>query len=299
MKLIPLRTLVYALLLLTGARGADPEVIPVWPSTPPGETGTLPAEHDTTGPKGRMVAGQRVTRITDVSVPTLTIFRPAPDKDTGTAVIVCPGGGYKILAFDLEGTEVAQWLSGIGVTGIVLKYRVPARPGQPEYLAAVQDLQRAMSLVRSRAAEWKLNPAHIGVCGFSAGGNAAGLTSTFGNDRKYAAADEVDQVACRPDFGLLIYPGDFWDKATGRLSATVKIPANMPPQFLVQNMDDPISPLNAILFAEELSRHKVPAEMHIYAQGGHGIGLRSVAGLACTTWPAACEVWLRASKFIP
>jgi acetyl esterase/lipase len=284
-------------LYLTRVTAAPLEPLRLWPGSAPGESAALPPESDTTGPTGRLVAGARVTRITNVSAPTLTVYRPAPERDTHAAVIICPGGGYKILAIDLEGTEVAAWLNRIGVTGIVLKYRVPTRAHQPRWQAPVQDVQRAMSLVRSRASDWGLDPARIGVCGFSAGGNAAGLAATFGNERKYPAADAIDRFPCRPDFGLLIYPAYFVDSATGSLESQIKIPADMPPQFIVQNDDDPIS-LNALVFATELKRRHIPVELHLYTRGGHGIGLRPVPGLACTTWPEAAEAWLRTRQLI-
>jgi len=282
----------------TGA--AEPTPIRVWPGTPPGKTvSSALAEVDITKPEDRLIAGRRVTRISNISVPTLIVYQPTPAKRNGAAVIICPGGGYQRIATDAEGTEVAAWLNSIGVTGILLKYRVPAQEGQPIWLGAVQDLQRSISLVRSRAAEWGLNPARIGACGFSAGANAAGLAAAFGKDRKYPAADAIDQVSCRPDFGLLIYPANFWDPKTDGFNTSVPISSAMPPMFLVQNYDDPVNPLNALLLAAELKRHNVPAELHMYAVGGHGFGIRPVAGEACTTWPASAEVWLRTSQLIP
>ena len=149
---------------------AEPTVINLWPGKPPGDTQELPPEADTTKPNGNMVAGKRVMRIGNVSTPTISVFKPAPGKETGAAVVICPGGGHSILAWDLEGTEVAEWLTSIGVTGIVLKYRVPARVKATNYFAAVQDAQRAVSLVRSRASELGIDPKRIGIGGFSAGG---------------------------------------------------------------------------------------------------------------------------------
>src|SRR5205807_221696 len=147
-----------------------------------------------------------VLRISNVSHPTLTVHRPAKDKDTGAAVVICPGGGYSILAWDLEGTEVAKWLNSIGVTGIILKYRVPGRPDDPNHRLPLEDAQRAMSLVRSKAKEWDIDPGRVGMLGFSAGGNLTARACTQFDHRSYDAIDDVDKVSCRPDFGVLVYP---------------------------------------------------------------------------------------------
>lgn len=268
----------------------------LWPGKPPGETTELPTEVDTTKDTDNLIAGRRLQRIGNVSTPTLAIYRPAPEKDTGAAVIICPGGGHHILAYDLEGTEVAEWLNSIGVTGIVLKYRVPARDPERRWLAAVQDAQRAVSLTRSRAQEWKLDPARIGILGFSAGGETAGLTAIF-EERQYEAADEVDQASARPNFAVLVYAGGFTEKDEPKLKPYVNVTSAAPPMLLVHAFDDPVPVANSLLLTLELKRAGVPAELHIYSAGGHGYGLRKTEQ-PVTDWPARCADWLRASGWL-
>ncbi len=188
------------------ARAADPQVINLWPGKPPGEVQTLPPEENVTKPDDKPVGDRPIIKLTNVSTPTLSVYRPAKDRDTRAAVVVCPGGGHRILAFDHEGTEVAQWLNTIGVTGVVLKYRVPARSPDKRWEAAVQDSQRAMSVVRSKAQDWDLDARRIGILGFSAGGETAALTAILHAQRQYSPLDEVDQVSPRPDFAALDLP---------------------------------------------------------------------------------------------
>ena len=269
----------------------------VWPGDPPGEKVELPPEEDTTGPDGRLVAGDRVIRLGNVTTPTISVYRPQPETDTGAAVIICPGGGHHILAWDLEGTEVAGWLNSIGVTGIVLKYRVPFRNPDRRWQAAVQDAQRAVSLVRSRAAEWELDSERIGVLGFSAGGETAGLTAVFGNDRTYESVDAVDEVSCCPDFAALIYAGGFVDREEPRLREHVRVTAETPRMFFVHAFDDNVPVANCLLMMQALKEAGVPSELHIYPTGGHGYGLRPTDE-PVTTWPARCEEWLRRSGLL-
>ncbi|MFA6545731.1 MAG: alpha/beta hydrolase, partial [Limisphaerales bacterium] len=160
---------------MAGSSAAQPAPIPLWPKDAPGEKGGIGEEKDTSTEKSNKVGGRPLIRLGNVSQPTLTMFRPAKGKDTGAAVIVCPGGAYNILAYDLEGTEVCEWLNSIGVTGVLLKYRVPRRPGVEKHAAALQDAQRAVGLVRARAGEFGLDPKRIGIMGFSAGGHLSAL----------------------------------------------------------------------------------------------------------------------------
>lgn len=278
--------------------GAEPVTVNVWPGKPPAETKELPPEADQTKPEDRLIAGRRIIKLGNVSTPQLTIHRPAKDKDTGAAVVICPGGGHHILAYDLEGTEVAEWLNEIGVTGIVLKYRVPFRDPDKRWLSAVQDGQRAMSLVRSRAAEWGLDPKRIGMLGFSAGGQVAGLVSILHEQRQYEPQDDVDKVSSRPDFAILIYPGGLDEPKQSKLRDEVKITKESPPMFFVHAFDDNVSVLNTLLFATELKKVGVPAEVHVYAKGGHGYGLRHVDGQPVTDWPQPCAAWLKATGII-
>ncbi len=267
------------------ALAGEPETIVLWPGKPPGETEELPPEVDITKAGDQLIAGKRVARIGNVSTPTLTIYRPAPEQDTGAAVIICPGGGHHILAYDLEGTEVAEWLNSIGVTGVLLKYRVPFRDPQRRWGAAVQDAQRAVSLVRSRAAEWKLDPERIGVLGFSAGGQTSALAALFGEERQYDAQDDADQASPRPDL----------EKQA--LAPEAKVTASAPPMFLAHAQDDPVPAANSLLLALALKEAGVPAELHLYAKGGHGFGLRPTDD-PCTHWPERCAEWLESQGLL-
>ena len=268
-------------------------VEPIWLGKPPGETKELPPEQDVTKPGQKDAGGKPIIRLTNVSIPTVSLYRPPKDKDSGTSIIICPGGAHQILAFNHEGTEVAEWLSTLGVTGIVLKYRVPTRtPDGQRWLAAVQDAQRAVSLVRAKANEWELNPQRIGILGFSAGGETAGLTSYFA-DRQYEAADEIDQVSCRPDFTMLIYPAYFEKKGEPtKIREDVTITKNSPPTFLVHAWDDPVTVFSSLHIATELRKVGVPTELHVYSTGGHGYGMRDT-GHDVNTWPERAADWLK------
>jgi len=281
------------------AMAAEPAlVLNLWPGKPPGETKELPPEADQTKDTDRLIAGRRIIKLGNVSTPQIAVYRPPKDKDTGTSVVIAPGGGHHILAYDLEGTEVAEWLNSIGVTGIVLKYRVPTRtPDGKRWLAAVQDAQRAMSLVRSRAGEWNIDPRRIGILGFSAGGETAGLTALFFNERQYTPLDAVDQVSSRPDFALLIYSGGIVDQKTGVLRDYVKVPEDCPPMFFAHAWNDNVSVLNSLLLGAELKKAGVPAAMHLYPTGGHGYGLRPTEE-PVTTWPDRATEWMRASGWL-
>jgi len=276
------------------ARAAEkPLTLPVWPTKPPNETAALPPETDLTKPEENLIAGKRIIRLGNVSQPTLTVYRPAKEKDTGAAVVIAPGGGYHILALDLEGDEVAQWLNTIGVTGIVLKYRVPRRPGQGDEppVAPLQDAQRSISLVRSKAKEWGIDPNRIGMLGFSAGGHLTAHTTTNSDRRSYEAIDEVDKVSSRPDFMVLIYPAYLTTKAADALAPEIRVTKDTPPTFMIHASDDPISPENSAMLYLALKRAKVPAELHIYTSGGHGYGLRRTEQ-PVTSWPQRLEEWL-------
>ena len=266
--------------------------IAIWPNGAPGETVAL-QEHDTTDANGRMVAGRRVIRLTDVSNPTITIY-PAPKQtNTGAAVLVFPGGGYSILAYDLEGTEVCEWLNTIGVTGVLLKYRVPARAGTPRRIAPLQDAQRAMGLVRLHARELAINPQRIGALGFSAGAHLAAYLSSNYEKRAYEPIDDADRVSCRPDFAAIIYPGLITQGNAGeRLAPEMTVTANTPPSFLIQAEDDGVHVENSLLYFAALKKAKVPAEMHLFAKGGHGYGLRKTED-PITEWPKLAERWMR------
>jgi acetyl esterase/lipase len=274
------------------AKAADPAV-PLWPKTPPGETTQLKPEADTSDAKAALVGGRSVIRLGNVSLPTMTVYRPVKANPSGAAVVVFPGGGYSILAMDLEGTEICDWLNTLGITAVLVKYRVPVRPGQPRYAAPLQDAQRALGLVRKRAAELGINPQRIGVLGFSAGGHLAAALSTNYDHRTYDPIDAADAVSCRPDFTVLIYPAYLTVKEEGdKIAPELKITPETPPTFLVQAEDDGVRVETSLFYYEALRKAKVPAEMHIYPVGGHGYGLRPSANLV-TTWPKRAEEWMR------
>lgn len=266
-----------------------PALVPIWPGKPPGENKALDPEKNITGPNDRPVAGKPVIRIGNVSTPALDVYMPA--NPNGAAVVICPGGGHRILAWDLEGTEVAEWLNKIGVTAFVLKYRVPARDETMRYKAAVQDAQRAVSLVRSKAPEWKVDPKRIGILGFSAGGETAGLAALLA-DRLYEATDAADNESFRANFAILVYPAYLANKDATTLQPHVKIPKDCPPFLLIHAADDPVTADSSILLCQALRRAKVPAELHVYAKGGHGYGLRPTEA-PVTKWPAVAEDWLQ------
>ena len=205
-------------LLLAAAPLAALEPLPLWPATAPGETATLAPEQDLSKPTDKPVGGKPLIRLGNVSTPTITIFPAPKDKNTGTAVVVCPGGGYNILALDLEGTEVCEWLNSIGVTGVLLKYRVPKRADRPRHEPPLQDAQRALGLVRQHAAEWGIE--RVGILGFSAGGHVASTAGTHFDAGRAEAIDPVERLSCRPDFQLLIYPVVTMGAATHPLSKT-------------------------------------------------------------------------------
>jgi acetyl esterase/lipase len=293
MKTAPMRYATAAAALLVTAFADNPAAtLDVWPGTPPGETKTLPPEADQTKDTDKLIAGRRIIKLGNVSRPQLAVFRPAREKDTGAAVVICPGGGFNILAYDLEGTEVAEWLNSLGVTGIVLKYRVPARDPERRWLAAVQDAQRAMSIVRSRAGDWGLDPKRIGILGFSAGGATAAYTALAGEKRHYSPIDTADTVACQPDFALLIYTAGFVERGQTTMRADITVPKETPPFFLVHAFDDGVPVQNSLLLASEVRKQGGSAEVHVYDTGGHGYGLRHVPELPVTTWPARAAEWL-------
>lgn len=284
-----------AFLLVTGlaclwfsppAAAEDRPTVNVWPGEAPGEKGDVAAEEvqPADGEKG-------VTRITNVTQPTLTLYRAPADNNTGAAVLVCPGGGYNILAWDLEGEEVCQWLNSIGVNGVLLKYRVPRRQGREKHEAPLQDAQRAMSLTRSKAKEWGIDPKRIGVLGFSAGGHLSASLCTNFDQRTYDVIDEADKASSRPDFAVLVYPA-YLDEGQG-LPKEIRVSKETPPIFFAHAANDQYGPENSIALFTALKKHGVSGEVHIYEQGGHGFGLRP-SDLPCSNWPRQCEAWLRA-----
>ena len=271
--------------------------IPIWPKGAPGATQNPPAEADTTTSKDNLIAGKPLIRLGNVSNPTITLYKPTTNP-TGAAIVVFPGGGYHILAIDLEGTEVCDWLTSSGIACIILKYRVPDSGPYPKSSAALQDAQRAIGFVRSHATEWRIDPHRIGVLGFSAGAHLAAALSTHFDKRLYDSIDTADNLSCRPDFAVIVYPG-YLAIAEENMAPNSEIhPTDQtPPSFIVQAEDDPVHVENATVYFLELKNAKVPAELHIYAEGGHGWGLRPT-NQPVTHWPKLVETWLHTIHII-
>ena len=280
------------------AAGQAAKVIELWPAGAPGTNDSTAAEHDTTKSTDQLVAGKPVIRLGNVAEPTLTLYRPPRVQDTGAAVLVCPGGGYHILAMDLEGTEVCDWLNSIGITGALLKYRVPKREGEERSLAALQDAQRALGLLRHEAPDLGIDPKRIGVIGFSAGAHLAAALSNPREPRNYPTVDAADTASCRPDFSLFIYPAYLTVKeANDKIAPDLNLTSNTPPTFIVMAQDDPIRVETAMFYALGLRQAGVPFELHIYPAGGHGYGLRRTQE-AVTTWPERAAEWLHSRRLL-
>jgi acetyl esterase/lipase len=287
-----------ALLSLTAAvSAAEPTIVDLWPGKPPGEAKELPPETDTTKPTDPPVGGRKIIKLTNVSKPTLAIYRPEKDKDTGAAVIICPGGAHIILAYDHEGTEVAEFLAKHGVTGIVLKYRVPARDKDQRWRAAVQDAQRAIRVVRSHADDWKIDPKRIGILGFSAGGETAGLATLMCDKDHYPPVDDADKVSARSDFAALLYPAYLVNKEKTGLVDYAKPTKKTPPMFLVYAYDDPVDPRNALYLALAMKNVGVSCELHLFATGGHGYGMRDT-GHPVNSWPDRMVDWMAKQGYL-
>jgi acetyl esterase/lipase len=279
--------------------------IPIWPRRAPGaQTVTKPESSATvmeTGGRPRLVGGKPWVYVANVSQPTMTVYSPV-GRSTGAAVVVFPGGGYNVLAIDLEGTEACDWLTSKGITCVLLKYRVPCAVSGPyrNCLAALQDAQRAIALVRHNAAPCHVDPRRIGVLGFSAGGHMVVTTSTHFDKRLYPAVDAADAASSRPDFAIALYPGHL--AIRGRLLAMnpdVRVTSRTPPTLLIQAEDDPVDPVeNSLVYHAALRKAGVPTEMHLFAKGGHAFGLRRTA-FPITDWPQLAEQWLTTIGVIP
>jgi len=268
--------------------------LPLWPHP----QSSLGPEVDATTAKDNLVAGKPLMRLTNVASPTITLYAPA-NKSTGAAVVVFPGGAYRILAIDLEGTEVCDWLTSSGITCVLLKYRVPDSGPYPKSSAALQDAQRAVGMVRAHADEWHIDPHRVGVLGFSAGAHLAAALSTHFEQRLYDSIDAADHLSCRPDFAVIVYPGYLaLSEQNFAPNPDISVTRETPPSFIVQAEDDPVYAENATVYFLALKNAQVPAELHIYAQGGHGYGLRRTE-LPVTRWPESVETWLRTIKVLP
>jgi acetyl esterase/lipase len=285
-------------ILGTAVHAADPEVIPLWPAGAPGAHGTAPGD-----------------------VPTLTIFRPDPAKSTGAAVVICPGGGYGFLAVEHEGAEVAKWLNSLGITGVMLKYRLAPAYHHP---AMINDANRAVRTIRARASEWGIDPHKIAIMGFSAGGHLASTAGTHYDAGKPDASDPIERVSSRPDRMILVYPviaiatpfghSGSRDNLLGKnapkelvesLSNETQVTKDTPPTFLAHtNADDGVPAENSLLFALALRKAKVPVELHLFEKGVHGLGLgsgwkgRIPAEPSFEAWPGLCATWLKGQGFL-
>ncbi len=285
-----------ALLALPAFAVSEP--ILLWPKGAPGPKTELPPEADTTKPNDNQVAGKPLIRLGNVTAPSITIYPAPKDKNTGAAVLVCPGGGYSILAMDLEGTEVCEWLNSLGVTGVLLKYRVPRRAGDEQNLVPLQDAQRALGFIRHHASDYEIDPGRIGVLGFSAGGNLAAKLSNHFDKRLYGKVDDADEADCRPDFSILIYPAYLTNpEKPEELNSEVPVSAKTPPTFMVMAQDDPVKVENVIYYYAALQKAKVPAELHVYPTGGHGYGLRPT-DQDVTRWPDRAADWIKSQGLL-
>jgi acetyl esterase/lipase len=318
-----------------GAQGWQPsgkqKQVAIWSGSAPDAEVTSGPEIVITTDAKDFVAGRPWNSVEDVSVPTMTVYSPK-EKSTTVAVVVFPGGGYQILAMDLEGSEVCDWLTTLGVTCVLLKYRVPGEKGYvgsaypksgpyPESPIALEDAQRTLGLVRLHAREWGIDPHKVGVLGFSAGGHLVAAISNHYQKRLYARRDAADDESCRPDFGVAIYPGHLslsaaeWDAEQGAkkfplkiapgvdkdlaLNPDLKVTKTTPPQFLLQAEDDHEDSVNdSLAYYITLKNAGVPTEMHLYAKGGHAFGLRHTKN-EITDWPELVEVWLRSLGMVP
>ena len=305
-----MRVLLAVLCLAMAATAAPPALaqvnpgppVPLWPEGVPGQ---LPGG-------GAEIVGEG-GRISNVHVPTLTPYLAPDGRRSGTAVIICPGGGYNILAADHEGRAPAEWLNSIGVSAFVLKYRLKEY-GHP---APLRDVLRAVRVLRQDAAKWGITPDRIGVLGFSAGGHLAASAGTLFDESDGRTGAPIDAVSARPDFMVLVYPvirliGPDAHTGSGRsllgaaatpemlerYSLDTRVTKNTPPAFLVHGgTDTAVPPENSVLFYSALRRAGVPAEMHLYREGAHGIGLRTGNG-PMSAWPARCAEWLAAKGLI-
>jgi acetyl esterase/lipase len=271
--------LIMLVVMIANCFSQSNEVIHLWPGKVPGE--------DSMKNPARLYrdTSHGVIRITDITDPVITVYTPLSKQKTEAGIIVCAGGGNKYLAINMEGEEVAKWLNQLGITAFVLQYRVPLKQK-----GALQDIQRAMRLIRSNAAKWNLDTHKIGVIGFSAGGNLAARAGTAYNKVSYSPVDQTDSLSCRPDFALLIYPGSLASGPEHKLIPELVVDKNTPPMFLFVANDDPIGlPLS---FAYALHDAKVSMELHVYPKGGHGYGLRK-GNPAAEAWPVLAEKWMK------
>jgi acetyl esterase/lipase len=271
--------------------GLTHEQLNLWPSDAPGDVKGEIGEEEYRYPKPE---SNDVLRIANVSHPSITVYQASASKLTGTAVIVCPGGGYNILAYEHEGTQVCEWLNELGVTAILLKYRVPRRKNRLPHEAPLQDAQRALGIVRMNAEKWSIAPDRLGILGFSAGGNLAMMTMASFTERNYKKVDLADDFSCRPDFGMLIYPAYLVDrKKRDELFPAISITKESPPCFFVHTGDDQVPAEGSVLAYLALEKAGVSGnELHVYPYGGHGYGMRKLIN-PVSDWPNRAASWMK------
>jgi dienelactone hydrolase len=286
-----MRTLVSTLCLLgllcgDALAAPEPVTLKLWPQGPPS---AMVPKSEATVKAMQSYGGITATRLSDITDPTITVYRP--EKPNGASVIVAPGGAYTFLSASFEGTQVCEWLTTIGVTGVLLKYRTPTRDEKDPSVLPVQDAQRAIGLVRHHAAEWKLDPQRVGLLGFSAGGNLAGHVAWDRGARTYAPVAELDDPR-GPDFLVFIYGGGFLDRRDrSKFREGFSVPADAPPAFFLVAHDDGNNPVEAAMLYLEYKKLKLPAELHICTKGGHGFGMRR-NGQPINDWPQRCAEWM-------
>ncbi len=280
-------SLCLAALLCPAAPGE--ELVPLWPA------GEVPSEPERMIEKWKPTTldAQDKMRIAYVDAPEIEVRLAPEGKRNGAAVVICPGGGYHILAYSHEGTEIADWFNSFGVSAFVLKYRVPRRDAEVPHTQPLQDVQRAIRLVRAGADGWGVDPERVGVLGFSAGGHLTVMAGTHYGDETYDAVDDADALSARPDFIMPIYAAYLGDKETGGLSPLVAVDKATPPAFLAVTHDDATRGRDAALFYAELQRHGVTGEVHVYSRGGHGYGMRK-SDNPVHTWPDRAREWMGA-----
>ncbi len=268
----------------------QPKTLLLWPNGAPEPATFTGPEIDPTTPKNLMYAGKPTVRVKNVSQPSISVYSPDPAKNNGAAILVLPGGGYDHLTWNLEGTEVCDWLNSLGITGVLVKYRVPERGVFPENPADMEDAQQAIRLTRSHAAEWHIDPNKVGVIGFSAGGHLAALMST--HPEFQGTKIPASTIDSRPNFQMLMYPAFLLNRDDGKVSATFQPTGKIPPTFIVMAEDDHTARIETALgYYQALKAAKIPAEMHLYTLGGHGFGIRPTE-LPISRWPALAETWL-------
>lgn len=282
-------------LLLAGTtQAATTETLKLWDGEPPlAKPSDKPEAYIAPDPG----MDPDITRLGNVSEPSLTVYHAPADKRTGACILICPGGGYYILAMKHEGSQVAEWLNSLGVTAVVLKYRVPSPKGEPAQLRPLLDAQRAVSLIRKHAKDWSVDPQRVGVLGFSAGGHLAAWALCEGNRRAQGYPGVADEPPCRPDFGILIYPAYLASSDRQREQPAIRADEKPGPVFFVHAADDKLGPENSIEFFLALKKAGVPGELHVFQEGGHGFGMLK-QGKPVNDWPARCGEWLRAQGWL-